>query len=60
MVHKLSKINGGYILLILKKVCELYHFKPNNKSSIEPICNVELRLRKIPIILKYTVCTLER
>ena len=47
MKRKLRKVNGSYIITISKQVCDLYNFKPNDKFSIEPIGNNELRLRKI-------------
>ena len=47
MERKLREINGSYILTIPKQVCDLYNFKPNDRFSIEPIGNSELRLRKI-------------
>ena len=47
MERKLREINGSYIITIPKQVCDLYGFKPNDRFSIEPIGNNELRLRKL-------------
>ena len=47
MERKLREINGSYIITIPKQVCDLYNFKPNDKFSIEPILNCELRIRKL-------------
>ncbi len=47
MERKLREISGSYVITIPKQVCDLYQFKPNDKFSIEPIGNGELRLRKI-------------
>ena len=47
MERKLREINGSHDITIPKQVCDLYDFKPNDKFSIEPIGNSELRLRKL-------------
>ena len=47
MDRKLREINGSYVITIPKQVCDLYSFKPNDKFSIEPIGNNELRLKKL-------------
>ncbi|MCK5259289.1 MAG: AbrB/MazE/SpoVT family DNA-binding domain-containing protein [Thermoplasmatales archaeon] len=52
MERKLRETNGSYVITIPKQVCDLYGFKPNDKFSIEPIGNDELRLRK-------PICTCE-
>ena len=47
MERKPREISGSYVISIPKQVCDLYNFKPNDKLSIEPIGNNELRIRKI-------------
>ena len=47
MERKLREISGSYVITIPKQVCDLYNFKPNDKFSIEPIGNNELRIKKI-------------
>ena len=47
MERKLRDISGSYVITIPKQVCDLYGFKPNDRFSIEPIGNNELRLRKL-------------
>lgn len=47
MERKIREISGSYVITIPKQVCDLYNFQPNDKFSIEPIGNGELRLKKI-------------
>ena len=47
MERKLREICGIIVITIPRQVGDLYKFNPEDRISIEPIGNGELRLRKL-------------